>query len=85
MIYIEKGLELIDWEKLEDALELLRPFEENIVTVTCPYCGGRVRLPVVVREADVHAFKQLMRMAEEYLHERDLLGKILERIAEKRQ
>ena len=85
MIYIEKGLEVLDWEKLEDALELLRPYEENVVTVKCPYCGGRVKLPIVAREADIEAFRELIRMAEEYLRERDLLGKILERIAEKKQ
>jgi len=37
-------------------------------------------MPIVVKEADIEAFKKLLRMAEEYLNEKDLLEKVLERI-----
>ena len=82
MIYIEKGLRPIDWDKLENALELLRNSEETVITVECPWCRGKVkvRMPIVAKEADIEAFKKLLEMAEEYLNEKELLEKVLERI-----
>jgi len=80
MIYIEKGLRPIDWDKLENASELLRNSEETVITVECPWCRGKVRMPIVAKEADIEAFKKLLQMAKEYLNEKNLLEKVLERI-----
>ena len=82
MIYIEKGLRPIDWDKLENALELLRNSEGTVITVECPWCRGKVkvRMPIVAKEADIEAFKKLLQMGKEYLDEKNLLEKVLERI-----
>jgi len=43
MIYIEKGFKLVDWDKLENVLELLRDSEEATITVECLWYRGKVK------------------------------------------
>ena len=78
-MYIEKTISLFDWDKLEEALDTLR--EPELAQITCPYCKQEIKLPVIARECDIQAFKELMQIAEKYLKDKDLLFKMLDYIA----
>ena len=78
MMYIEKTISLFNWDKLEKALDTLR--QPDLAQITCPHCKQRIKLPVIARECDIQAFKELIQLAQQYLEEKDLLSKMLDYI-----
>jgi len=82
MIYIEKDIISVNWDKMEEALSLLKP-EFETTTVACPYCRRPIELPIIARESDILAFKRLMELAERYFKGKGLQDKMWDYIIAK--
>ena len=76
MMYIEKTISIFDCDKLEEALDALR--QPDLAQITCPHCKQKIKLPVIARECDIQAFKELIQLAQQYLEEKDLLSIMLD-------
>ena len=68
---------------IETSIQELRPNYIKTVTFPCPHCGTGVHFPVIARQHDIDAFKELLEIACKYLRGEGVLGKMLTSIMDR--
>jgi predicted RNA-binding Zn-ribbon protein involved in translation (DUF1610 family) len=68
---------------IETSIQQLRLNHTETVTFPCPRCGTGVYFPVIARQHDLDAFKELLKIATTYLIDEGILEKMLTSITDR--
>lgn len=79
MILIEEDIFFTEF--LEEAIPKLMSIESQ--SINCSNCNEKIYLPIIARKQDIKAFKELIEIAMEYLHEEGIVQKIFDDLKKK--
>lgn len=75
----------VDDREIEIFLEQALPMLEEIPVIEerCYHCNNPMRFPIIARKRDIDSFKELLKIAAEYLIENGIQEKVLAEIMKK--